>query len=61
VPELSKALRDGDARARRAAAEILGQFGTESKEALPALESMSTKDADDAVRRAAADAVKKIR
>jgi alpha-L-fucosidase len=59
VGPLSRALRDRDPKVRRAAADVLGSYGAEAKDASADLTDLS-KDADPAVLQAAADALKKI-
>ena len=72
IPELIKALGHPDGRVRRAAAELLGQFGTadpKDKAAAAALQAARTAepqlrrlldDADPEVRRAASDALLRL-
>ncbi len=59
VPALARALRERDANVRRAAAEVLGSFGAESKSVTADLGD-AAKDTDAGVQKAAADAIKRI-
>jgi len=58
VPALLEALRDGNCRVRRAAAEVLSRFGGAAEPAVPALAEALT-DPDGRVRRAAAKALRR--
>jgi len=58
VPALLEALRDGNCRVRRAAAEVLARFGGAAEPAVPALAEALT-DPDGRVRRAAAKALRR--
>jgi HEAT repeat protein len=47
IPNLVKALQDGDVRIRRSAAEVLGKFGPLARQAVPALrEALGDDDAE---------------
>jgi HEAT repeat protein len=47
IPSVVKALKDGDARVRRTAAEVLGKFGPLARQAIPALrEALGDDDAE---------------
>ena len=47
IPSVVKALKDGDARVRRIAAEVLGKFGPLARQAVPALrEALGDDDAE---------------
>jgi HEAT repeat protein len=47
IPSLVKALKDGDVRVRRTAAEVLGRFGPLARQAVPALrEALGDEDAE---------------
>jgi len=47
IPTVVKALKDGDARVRRTAAEVLGKFGPLARQAIPALrEALGDDDAE---------------
>lgn len=59
LPLLIKALKLPDPRARNEAALTLGSLGSAAKSAIPALRELE-KDPDETVRKAAADAAKKI-
>jgi len=59
VAPLGRALKDRDPKVRRAAAEVLGSYGAEAKDASADLIDLA-KDEDEAARQAAADALKKI-
>jgi len=59
VAALARALADGNPQARLLAAVTLGEIGPEAKSAIPALEA-ALGDRDEAVRFAAAEALKKI-
>jgi alpha-L-fucosidase len=56
---LVRALKERDPKARRAAAEIIGTFGSEAKSAAVELTD-AAKDEDTGVQKAAADAIKKV-
>src|SRR5260370_31912711 len=55
IPELTKALSNDNAKARRAAARSLGQFGADAEEAVPAF-TEKLKDPDPKGRRLSAPA-----
>ena|GEM_PF-1884943 len=59
VPPLIKSLGDQEAALRQTAAQVLGGFGPEAKEAIPALRELLA-DKEAAVRIAAADALRQI-
>jgi alpha-L-fucosidase len=59
VADLTRALRERDPNVRRAAAEVLGSFGAESKGSSTDLAD-AAKDPDAGVQKAAAEAIKKI-
>jgi alpha-L-fucosidase len=59
IPPLVRALKERDPRTRRAAAEILGTFGSEARANAVELGELSS-DEDPGVRQAAADAIRKV-
>src|SRR5262249_2378907 len=62
LPGLCEALtRDAEPMIRRETALLLGRMGADAKEAVPHLTEAAKKDRDDAVREAAAEALKQVR
>ena len=60
VPALIEALKDEDEDVRAGAAYALGKIGPAAKDSVPALKALSENEIDPEVRKAAADALKKI-
>lgn len=60
LPLLTKGLEILDPRARFDAASALGELGPAARNALPALQKIEEKDTEEAVRKAAAEAIRKI-
>lgn len=60
VPALSKALTDSDVKTRVLAAQALGGIGGAAKDAAPALQAAAQHDSNEAVRKAAEEALKTI-
>jgi hypothetical protein len=61
IHSLTQMLGDGQADARMKAMRSLGDFGPEAKEAVRELERLAEKDTNESVRKAAHDALEKIR
>ena len=60
VPALVAALKDKDGDVRRSAALGLGTFGTQAREAIPALKDTAQSDRDARVRESAGTALSRI-
>jgi HEAT repeat protein len=60
VPALIEALKNKDGNVRRSAANGLGMFGEQAKDAIPALEAVYRNDSDAMVRGSAGTALSRI-